>query len=423
MPTLVSGIRTSAAAIALAAALACGSAYAAGAPGKVEIGRGEPIQIRALLSGSVVADISPVIEAAVELAIEDFGPIHGHPVSVRTLDEKCSGEGGRAAAEAVVGDANVVGVIGTLCSGAAVEASPILGAAGFSMISPANTSPRLTSDLAGKAGPDYHEGYFRVANNDLVMAGVVARFGYEELGLRRMVAVHDGDAYTSALANAFAVAFRRHGGVVPIVSQVAKGQTDMSAVLAELAGAKPDGVLLPLFPAEGKSLIRQAAGFDGLKGVRMIGGDAMLTRAILALPEAEGLYLTAPDPGDAKNVNQATGRGAADVLRAIETALGRRPASGYWAHGYDAMTLLLSAIKQVAAPGEETLSIDRRALRDALAGTAGFRGLLGTLACDEFGDCGTGRSVIHFHADSSVEDPLRLPVVYKGTPGLHGPRR
>ena len=423
MPISVSGIRTSAAALALAAALACGSAYAAGAPGKVEIGRGEPIQIRALLSGSVVKEVSPVIEAAVELAVEHFGPIHGRPVAVRTLDEKCSGEGGRAGAEAIAGDGNVVGVIGTLCSGAAVEASPILGAAGFSMISPANTSPRLTSDLAGKAGPDYHEGYFRVANNDLVTAGVVAKFGYEELGLRRMAAVHDGDAYTSALANAFAIAFRGYGGIVPTIARVAKGQADMSAVLAELGAAKPDGLLLPLFLAEARPLIRQAARFGGLEGVRMIGGSAMLTTAFLALPEAEGLYFTAPDPGDDGNVNQATGRSAADVRRAIEIALGRPPASVYWTHGYDATTLLLSAIRQVAVPGDGTLSIDRRALRDALAGTAGFRGLLGTLACDEFGDCAPGRSVIHFHSDSNVSDPLLLPVVYSGAPDRHAPRR
>ena len=262
-----------------------------------------------------------------------------------------------------------------------------------------------------------------MANNDLVTAGVVAKFGYEELGLRRMAAVHDGDAYTSALANAFAVAFRGHGGVVPIVTKVAKGQTDMSAVLAELAAARPDGVLLPLFLAEARPLIRQVARFDGLEGVRMIGGSAMLTRAFLALPEAKGLYFTAPDSGDAGNVNQATGRSAGDVLSAIETSLGRPSASVYWAHGYDAATLLLSAIRQVAVVGKGTLSIDRRTLRDALAGTAGFRGLLGTLACDEFGDCAPGRSVIHFHADSSVADPLRLPVVYRGTPDRHGPRR
>ena len=55
------------------------------------------------------------------MTIKDFGPIDGHQISVETLDEMCSGEGGRATAEAVVADAQVVGVIGTLCSGAAVR--------------------------------------------------------------------------------------------------------------------------------------------------------------------------------------------------------------------------------------------------------------------------------------------------------------
>ena len=124
---------------------------------------------------------------SIEMAIKDFGSINGHQVSVETLDEMCSGEGGRATAEAVVADAQVVGVIGTLCSGAAVEASPVVSEAGLSMISPSNTSPVLTSDLAGNAGPHYHKGYYRVTDNDLIEASIVANFSYEELGLRTMV--------------------------------------------------------------------------------------------------------------------------------------------------------------------------------------------------------------------------------------------
>ena len=137
---------------------ASGSGFAAGLLGAAEIKRGQPIEIRALLSDSVVPSVSPLLRTAIEMAIEDFGPIHGHRVSVETLDEMCSGEGGRAAATAVVADAKVVGVIGTLCSGAAVGAAPILSKAGLSMISPANTSPVLTSDLSGNAGPDHHRG-------------------------------------------------------------------------------------------------------------------------------------------------------------------------------------------------------------------------------------------------------------------------
>ena len=45
------------------------------------------------------------------------------------------------------------------------------------------------------------------------------------------------------------------------------------------------------------------------------------------------------------------------------------------------------------------------------------------LTCDEFGDCGTGRSVIRLHADSSVTDPSLLPIAYKGARDSHSPRQ
>ena len=60
--------------------------------------------------------------------------------------------GGRTGAEQIIADPQVIGVIGTSCSGAAVAASPVFSAAGLALISPSNTSPRLTSDLAGNAG-------------------------------------------------------------------------------------------------------------------------------------------------------------------------------------------------------------------------------------------------------------------------------
>ena len=170
------------------------------------------------------------------------------------------------------------------------------------------------------------------------------------------------------------------------------------------------------------TLVRQVAGLGALQGATVIGGAATLVTEMLALPEAEGLHFSAPDLGDSGNINQATGRSAADVLAAFEAAFGGPPASPYWAHGYDAATLLLSAIAQVAVADGDTLRIDRAALRDALDATAGFRGILGTLGCDQFGDCGAGRSVIHQHADASVTDPALLPVVYKGAWDSHLPQ-
>ena len=390
--------------------------------GAVEIKPDQPIEIRVILSDTVVPSVSPVIRTAIEIAIKDFGSIHGRQIFIETLDEMCSGEGGRATAEAAVADAQVVGVIGTLCSGAAVGASPVISEAGLSMISPSNTSPVLTSDLFGNAGPDYHKGYYRVADNDLIEASIVAQFSYDELGLRTMVTIHDGDPYTNAISNAFAVAFRGYGGTVPVVAQVAKGQTDMAAVLDQYDEAESDGVFISLFPAEATSLIQQLARRDTMEGVTIISAAATLVTEFLALPESEGVYFTGPDLGDSSNTNQATGRSFADVLAAFNATYGGPSTSPYWAHGYDATTLLLSAIKQIAVVDGDTLYIDHAALRGALDGTVDFQGIIGTMTCDDFGDCGTGRSVVHLHADSSVTDPSLLPIVYKGARDSHLPQ-
>ena len=384
--------------------------FVPGPLGAVEVGADEPIEIRSLLAHTIVSSVATPLQTAIEIAIKDFGPINGRHVSMETLDEMCSGEGGRATAEAAVADAQVAGVIGTLCSGAAVEAMPVISEAGLSMISPGNTSPVLTSDLAGNAGADYYEGYYRVTNNDLVEANLVANFSYNELGLRRMVTVHDGDAYTNAIANAFAVAFRALGGDVPVIAQVNKGQTDMATVLAAFDAAGPDGIFLPLFEAEGTHLVRQAAEVDGLADITRISASVMFVEGFLALPESEDFYFVGPDLSADANTNQATGRSVDEVLADFAS----HPATRYWQHAYDATTVLLTAIAEVAFVDGDTLYVDRAALREALDGVSGFEGLIGTITCDDFGDCGTGRGTIQLHADSSITRPSELPIVYSG---------
>ena len=55
-------------------------------------------------------------------------------------------------------------------------------------------------------------------------------------------------------------------------------------------------------------------------------------------------------------------------------------------------------------------------LRAALTATRGFSGIIGTLSCDRFGDCGGGRVHIAHHTDSSMTDVESLPVVYRFAP-------
>ena len=160
----------------------------------------------------------------------------------------------------------MVGVIGTACSVAAAAASPILSEAGLVMVAPSTTSPSLTSDLRGNSGSNYHPGYHRVASNDLYQAEAVADFVYNELGLRSMAAIHDGDPYSSGLTTAFTTAFEQLGGSVA-VAMVNKGDTDMLPVLNEVAAGSPEGLFLPIFPEEAGPILRQSSEVDGLERV------------------------------------------------------------------------------------------------------------------------------------------------------------
>ena len=405
---------------------ACGSdddlqEFDAGMLGAVEIAPGEAIQIRTLITHSVETELGLPMRRSAVIAASDYGSIHGRAVELgEPLDSMCSAEGGKTGALEIAADAgNIVGVIGTACSAAAVEASPILSGAGLVMISPSNTSPALTSDLAGNPNFDHFPGYYRVSNNDLYQPTTVARFAYEELGLRVMATVDDGDPYTMGLANAFTTAFEELGGRVIAQVRIEQGQTDMQDTLAEIVQAykdddqlhAPQGAFFPLFTEEGIPFTVQLRAHPDFADTTLIAGAALLVPSFLALSESLGAYIAGPSPLDTSNVNEATRKTYADALQDYQAQHGA-PTTPYWAHTYDAVTLLLSAIESVAEDVSGTLNVDRALLRRALTDTENFGGLLGTLSCDDFGDCGTGEVSIFHHTDPRITDPAGLEPVY-----------
>ena len=403
--------------VLLATAAYSSPQFEAGPLGAVEVGEGEAIHIRSLLSITGASSLGAALRYGIELAVRDFSDVHGHPIELGDpLDSRCSPDGGREGAQRIAADPRVVGVVGTSCSAAAVAASPVIGRAGLVMVSPSNTSPVLTSNLNGTPGSDHHGGYFRVSNNDLHGAVAVADFAYGELGLRRMASVHDGDPYTTSLVRAFADAFRARGGVVVAEAGIEKGNTDMTAVLAEFAAAGPDGVFFPLFVGEGSAFAVQAREFDGLQDATLITGAAMLVSDFLGSPHSEGIYLAGPESSHGSSVNAATGKDAVTVLAAFEATYGESPTSPYWAYAYDAATLLLTAIESAALAKGGRLHLDRAALREAMGAMTGFQGITGVLSCDAFGDCGTGRINIYDHTDSSITGAAELAVVYRFAP-------
>ena len=67
----------------------------------VTIDEGEAVQIRSLLSHTVVPGLAEGSRYAIELAVRDFGLIHGHAIELgESLDTGCGPEGGHMGAGA-----------------------------------------------------------------------------------------------------------------------------------------------------------------------------------------------------------------------------------------------------------------------------------------------------------------------------------
>ncbi len=144
----------------------------------------------------------------------------------------------------------------------------------------------------------------------------MALFVRNELGLNRAAAIHDGDPYTQGLAQAFADAFEELGGEVSTFTAVNKGDTDMTAVLTEVAAGGPQALFFPIFMPEGGFIVQQVGGVSGLDGVTLIAADGLLTDNFMELPESEGVYMSGPDLRFGSNRNSITGKSADDFLAA-----------------------------------------------------------------------------------------------------------
>jgi branched-chain amino acid transport system substrate-binding protein len=390
-----------------------------GSLGTITVEAGSEVQIRSLnaITGDV-AFLGIPNQAAIELAVADYGQIHGFDVtSGEGLDDLCSAEGGQAAAQQIVADEQVAGVIGTSCSGAAASAAPLISENGLVMISGSNTSPSLTSDLQGNANENYRPGYYRTAHNDLFQGAAMAEFVFNELGLTTAAAIHDGDPYTQGLAQAFADAYEALGGEMVGFTGVNKEDTDMVPVLTEVAAQSPEALFFPIFQPAGDFIADQAAGVDGLGETQLLAADGLLVDGFLELPQSEGMYFSGPDVRFGENLNESTGKTAAEVLAAYEATVGEPPSAAFWGHSYDATAMLLDAIDAASSvDADGNLVIDKAGVREYLNGISGYSGLIGTISCDEFGDCGSQKITIVKHDDSTDIEASKANVVFEYAP-------
>jgi branched-chain amino acid transport system substrate-binding protein len=315
------------------------------------------------------------ISRGAELAVMENPTVEGFDFELVIEDTQGSEEQGAAVANKLAADPQVVAVAGHTFSGSTLAAVPIYQEAGIPMMSPSTTLASFT-----EMGTDV---YNRVAFSDANQSVLAAAYLYDVLGMREIVTVHDSGAYGQGLAEGVAVAFEALGGTVLDIKATTAGEADYSAPLADIAALDPELVYFGGYDADAALMVTQMAA-AGLEGVIFFGCDGTYGTNYLDLAgdTAEGTYSTnVPIPESA-----AFDDFKDDYLAEFGEEQGKL--SPYSAHGHDAAGILLLAIQEVAVKDGDNLVVPRKALAEAIRDTESFPGLIGTLSCDEIGECG-----------------------------------
>lgn len=356
--------------------------------GCVEVAAGAPIRLAYMLVVSG-PDGSLGIDArrGAELAVAENTDVLGHALELVGEDSGCNAEGGQAAAQKLASDQSVVAVVGTSCSSEARAGAPILSDAGFTMVSPSATAPDLTDPAKHVAG------FLRTAHNDKVQGQVAAQFVAEELKLKSVATIHDGSPYAEGLVNAFTENFTGMGGTISAAEAVGPTDTDMRPVLTKIAATKPEMLYYPIFTASGGLVTVQSEEIEGLgPTIKTMGADGLFSPDFLKASGASalGMYLSSPD------FSTFGTEYSEKFLPAYEAAYGEKPTSAFHAHAYDAVNVIVAAINAVGVKNEDgSLTIGRKALRDALYATKDFKGLTGNISCGENGDCADPKIAVY----------------------------
>ena len=192
--------------------------------------------------------------------------IKGHAIKVQVEDDGCTESDITVqAAERLLQQEGLAGVIGPDCSAGAEAAIPVYAAAGIVSVSGSATASALAASQ-----PEGHF-FFRTAYRNDLEGTLAGLFTSSELKAKRVYLIDDGEPYGQDLTDAAQRAMEALGITVTRDS-IRRGTVDFSQLATKIAGESPDLVGFAGFNPEAALLYRQLrdAGYKGLFGA----GDA-----------------------------------------------------------------------------------------------------------------------------------------------------
>jgi branched-chain amino acid transport system substrate-binding protein len=330
-----------------------------------------------------------------KLALEEQGGMVDHyRIRFAELDDSTAVAGKwesaatAANARKAIDDPSTIAYLGEFNSAATAVSLPLLNRAGIVEVSPSNTGVGLTAKAPGadvgepeKYYPTAQRNYARVVPNDTVQASAQATI-WKENGCRKVYVVDDGEIYGSGLAESAATAARALA-----VETVDGGSYDPTAsnyrsLAAEVSGSGADcffGALIvdnngvQLFDDVGKGNPKiKLFGPDGVAEEAFTSSDTGISASIAGRMLVTVATLS-PDSYGAK--------GSAFFDRFSESTGDRTPGP-YAIYGYEAMSLILTAIEDDARDG----TVSRRGVTGHVLATRNRHSVLGTYGIDRNGD-------------------------------------
>lgn len=316
-----------------------------------------------------------------EMAVEDAnikGPVFGTvKLKLQAEDDQHNPTQAVLAANKLIADPNVIGVVGHFNSSCTKAASSIYHEGRMPQVTPASTNPEIS-----RQGFDT---FYRVCATDDVQAPSAALFVKNDLAATKIAIIDDQTTYGRGLANAFENAFKEMGGVVLRHDGITQGEKDFMPLLTKIRSVDPQFIFYGGVYPELALLLKQSKKI-GL-GATWIGGDGIFDVTLVELAgaaNAEGVYATM------LGVDPHTIPEAKDFVSRYEARYG--PIGSFSAYGYDAASVLIEAVRRAGKKDREAVLAEMKKMKD-------FAGILGTLNFDEKGDA-IGRSVGVFKVEN-----------------------
>ncbi len=246
-------------------------------------------------------------------------------------DDQGTPDGGPPAATKLIGDSQVMAVVGPAFSGATKASEPLFSQATMASVSPSATNDQLTS-LGFKT-------FYRIVPPDSAQGTEAAGYIAKVLQAKKVYSVDDKSEYGAGLSGILEPALKNAG--VTVVHEGIAPTKDYSAIAQKVTGASPDTVYYSGYFAEFALFTKalKAAGYSG----KLMGGDGDKDQQYViqaGADKAEGTLFSCPC------ADATVDPKAADFAKAYKAAYNVDPGT-YSPEAYDSANAVIAAMKSV----------------------------------------------------------------------------